>query len=212
MSPTLALVLALTFVRADTTDSIATRADLTHHVADTGDVTAGPLVPRAIDPRLLVALADTEPRRRRAKAVEYSDWYTRRLTIHRWASWTMLPVFAAQYAAGTQLMQKGSDAPSWARNGHRALATATAGLFGINTVTGGWNLWEGRADPAGRKWRIAHSVLMLAADAGFTATGLLAEEAEGSGDRRRLHRTVAETSMGVAMVGWLMMLPPFRRE
>lgn len=170
------------------------------------------IVPIRIDPRLLPQFDDTVPRRRRAPVVEYSDWYSRRLTIHRWASWAMLPIFAGQYAAGDQLLRKGSDAPAWARNGHRALATATAGLFGLNTITGIWNLWEGRADPSGRKWRMAHSILMLAADAGFTATGLLADEAEESGDRRTLHRNVAEGSMGVAMVGWLMMLPPIRRE
>jgi hypothetical protein len=53
---------------------------------------------------------------------------------------------------------------------------------------------------------------MLLADAGFTATGLLAEGAEESGDDRRLHRTVALTSIGVATASYVMMLKPFRRD
>lgn len=58
---------------------------------------------------------------------------------------------------------------------------------------------------------------MLAADAGFVATGMLAPEsehesfngvlrAEGGGNSRSTHRTVAITSMGVATVSYLMML------
>ncbi len=183
---------------------------------------AEPAAPLAAGPRLGASLAiapvsiavrDTIPvRRKRPVAVEYSDWYARRMTIHRAGAWLMLPVFAAQYAAGQQLLQKSSDAPEWAKQGHRALATATAGIFGVNTLTGLWNLWDGRHDPAGRKWRTAHSLLMLAADAGFTATGLLANEAEDSSQKRLLHRNVAEGSMGVAGLAVLMMIPPFRRE
>ena len=58
------------------------------------------------------------------------------------------------------------------------VATAVAGLFGVNTITGSLNWWETRAQPGGRTWRTAHAALMLLADAGFTATGLLADEAE----------------------------------
>lgn len=150
--------------------------------------------------------------RPRAKAVEYSDWYARRLFIHRWASYTMLPLFAFQYAAGRQLLQKSSDAPEWARTGHRVAATATAGVFGLNTLTGVWNLVDGRHDPSGRKWRTTHSILMLLADGGFTATGLLANPAETSAATRRLHEQIAIGSMATASVAFLMMIPPFRRE
>jgi hypothetical protein len=53
---------------------------------------------------------------------------------------------------------------------------------------------------------------MLAADAGFTATGILAERAERSADDRRLHRTISLTSIATATIGYLTMLPPLRRD
>ena len=46
---------------------------------------------------------------------------------------------------------------------------------------------------------------------GITATGVLADEAEDSGDKRTLHRTVAVTSMSVALASYVMMLKPLRR-
>ena len=149
---------------------------------------------------------------RRPAPVEYSDWYERRVTIHKWASYATLPLFAFQYAAGRQLYDKSTDAPSWAKTGHGAAATGVAALFAVNTVTGVWNLWDARKDPEGRKWRTGHAVLMLAADAGFVATGLLAERAERSPESRRQHRTIALSSVAAATVSYLMMLPPFRRD
>jgi hypothetical protein len=173
-----------------------------------------------VAPRSAARLAVDTPRvarratgaARRAAPVEYSDWYERRLTIHKRASYATLPLFAFQYIAGKQLYDKSTDAPSWAKNGHGIAATGVAVLFTVNTVTGVWNLWDARKDPEGRKWRTAHGLLMLAADAGFTATGILAEKAERSADNRRLHRNIAISSVAVATVSYLMMLPPFRRD
>jgi len=162
--------------------------------------------------------ADTLPARRRPVAIEYSDWYGRRHKIHQVASWAMLPLFVAQYAAGQQLLDKGDDrAPRWAKDWHEPLAGATGVLFAVNTVTGGWNLWDARRDPSARAWRTAHAVLMLVADAGFALTPAFAEddddgEGEGGSSRLNTHRTVALTSMGIAVASWVMMLPPFRRE
>ena len=141
-------------------------------------------------------------------SIEYSEWYGRRLTIHRWASYSTLPLFAFQFLAGRELYEKSSDAPGWARKGHGIAATGVAALFVVNTVTGVWNLWDARKDPEGRTRRTAHGLLMLAADAGFTATGMLAESAESSPEDRRLHRSVALTSMAVATVSYLIMLIP----
>jgi hypothetical protein len=157
---------------------------------------------------------DTLPvrRRRKAVAVEYSDWYGRRLTIHRWASYATLPLFVGNYVTGEQLLQKGDLAPTWAIDAHGPLATAVATLFVANTITGGWNLWDGRHDPNGRRWRTTHALLMLAADAGFTAAGILSNEAERSDQRRRLHRTIALSSIGVSLASYAMMLPPLRRD
>ena len=61
--------------------------------------------------------ADTIPRARR-KAIVYSDAYATRLRIHKVLSWGMLPLFAASYFSGDQLLEKGTDAPSWARTMH----------------------------------------------------------------------------------------------
>ena len=155
---------------------------------------------------LTMLSADTVPRVRR-KAVVYSDGYATRVRIHKILSWGMIPLFAASYFSGDQLLENGTDAPSWARNMHGPAATGSAILFGANTVTGGWNLWEGRKDPNGRTRRILHSVLFTAASGGFAYAGTkLADDAEEDMNARRKHRNVALGSMGVSTVSWLIML------
>ena len=149
--------------------------------------------------------ADTIPRRRRS--IEVSDWYERRLRIHRYGAYATIPLFAFQAAAGNELYHKGSAADGWARNGHRVGATALASVFTLNTVTGLWNLWDSRAVPQGRTRRTIHTLLMLASDAGFAYAGIkLSEDAEESADARRRHRNTAYASMGVAVTGAGMML------
>lgn len=148
----------------------------------------------------------------RDTVVDLSAAYYTRLSVHRAASYTMLPLFAFQYLAGRQLYDKSFEAPAWARTGHRVAATGVAALFAVNTVTGVMNLYEARREPEGRGRRVFHAVLMLAADAGFTATGILAERAEGSNDDRDLHRAVALGSVTVATIGYLTMLDVFRRD
>jgi hypothetical protein len=151
------------------------------------------------------AAADTA----RARPFTYSDGYEARQTIHKRASYVTLPLFAIQYAAGSQLFDKSTDAPGWAKTIHGPAATGVAALFAVNSVTGVWNLWEARPDPEGRTRRTVHGLLMLVSDAGFTYTGMLAEQAENSPDKRRLHRQVALSSMGVATVSYLIMALPF---
>ena len=148
----------------------------------------------------------------RAQDVIYSDAYLKRLAVHRTASVAMLPLFALQVAAGTQLYVKGSAAPQWAKVGHRIGATGVAALFVTNVVTGVPNLVAGRRDPDGGGRRFFHAAMMLTASAGFTATGLLAERAESSPDDRDLHRTVALTSVAIATIGYLSMLDVFRPD
>ncbi len=155
--------------------------------------------------------ADSPGVHRRPRAVQYSDWYARRLALHRVMSYALLPLLAAQYYTGTQLMAKGADAPLWVIRTHAPLATAAAVLFGANTVTGVWNLWDARQDSNGRFARTAHGLLMLAADAGFLAAGSMGHPAVQNGPIRSLHRTIALSSMGVALVSYAIMLPPFRR-
>lgn len=174
---------------------------------DSTHATAGP---RSAPVALTMAQAqklsqDTIPRRR-ARAVTYSDGYYKRVAIHKALSWAMLPLFAASYLSGDQLLDKGSDAPDWAETVHPIAATGSAVLFGANAVTGTWNLWEGRKDPNGRTRRVLHSVLFLAASGGFAYAGSIADDAEENGAIRERHRNVAIASMSASTASWLIML------
>lgn len=156
-------------------------------------------------PRIpLIVVLDTP--RVRPRAVEVGDWYNRRLTIHRYLSYSVIPIFAAQWVAGNQIYVKGREAPDWAKTTHRAGATALAGIFTVNTVTGAWNLWDSRSAPQGRTLRTVHALSMLVADAGFTYAGVkLSKEAETDFDKRRQHRTIALSSMAVAVASGVAM-------
>ncbi len=149
--------------------------------------------------------------------VEYSDAFFTRLTIHRWASYLTVPLFVGQYVVGQKLIS--GDGSENLRGIHGALAGSIAGLFAINTITGGWNAIEARKDPEGKNRRTLHTLLMLLADAGFVATGALAEENEddeGGFNRgpanNNTHRNVALASMGTALVSYAIMLPLFGRN
>jgi hypothetical protein len=155
----------------------------------------------------------------KAQLVEYSDAYMTRATIHKYSSYTMLPVFALQYYSGNLLVREDNGykpAPQWVHDVHGPLAIGMAGLFIVNTVTGGLNLLEARKDPEDRTRRTVHALLMMAADAGFVATALLAPDDKGPPpvpiDPPRPHRTVAFASMGAALVSYAIMLPVFRKE
>jgi len=159
---------------------------------------------------------DPEP-----QIIEYSDAYLTRLKIHKYASYATIPLFVGAYVTGNELITKGENAASWARNTHGVFAGSLGVLFAVNTITGVWNLYEGRHDPEGRGRRILHSVLLLAADAGFLATAALAGESEGGegggdygegGGDNSAHRAMAITSMGLAFAGYMTMSWPFRRD
>ena len=149
-----------------------------------------------------------ETGRRRPRAVEYSDFYGVRLEIHRVASYATIPLVVGEFALGQSLYNH-PPGSSGTLTAHQITALGLAGLFGVNTVTGAWNLWESRHDPADRTRRYVHAALMFIADAGFVATG-----ASAPGPRRVLndpaaatnHRAIALTSMGIALVGYGMML------
>lgn len=154
----------------------------------------------------LVAPLDTGTRKR-PRSIEYSEWYGRRVAIHKTLSWAMLPLFAVSYYTGDQLAEKGEEGVSnTVRSLHPLAAGGAAAVFGVNTVTGLWNLWDARHDPADRKRRYLHSALFLLADAGFAYAGSLGEEAGDNGATRRRHRNIAIGSMGVSTAGWLVML------
>jgi hypothetical protein len=172
----------------------------------------GPVLPPAfasVTPALTARDTGQGQRPPRApRAIEYSNFYTLRATIHRDASYATLPLFVAEYAIGRSLYNKppGSTSSSL-RSAHGVVAAGIGGLFALNTVTGGWNLWDARKDPAGRTRRYIHSALMFVSGAGFVATGALAPDDDTlDPNRRSLHRTVAIASMSTALAGYLMML------
>ena len=152
---------------------------------------------------------DTVPTRRRAKAVEVSDAYELRLRIHRYAAYSVIPLFIVQSVAGNQLYvadNSGSPRPSWAKSTHSLGAAAIGSVFTLETVTGLWNLWESRDNEVGRTRRFAHSALLLASDAGFTYSGIkLANDAKNDSDARDKHRNLAYYSMGAALGGYALM-------
>ena len=144
----------------------------------------------------------------RRRAVEHSDWYYRRLTIHKVASFATVPLFVTEYILGDKLYN--GNGTSSTRSAHQAVASGIGVLFGVNTVTGVWNLWDSRHEAQGRARRTTHALLMLASDAGFLATASLAPEGDelgegGEGNNRSTHRNVAIGSMGVSLVSYLMM-------
>jgi len=169
-------------------------------------VTPAPAVPSSL---ALSYTDDQATATRRVVAFEYSDGYKTRARIHRIGSYFMLPLFVAYYFVGQHLYDNPGEQGAY-KNWHVVLAASTGVLFGMNTVTGVWNMVEARKDPSHRTKRTIHGILMLAADAGFLATGLMTPSNEGTYDQyvsqRQKHRTVALTSMGIATVGYVMML------
>ena len=119
----------------------------------------------------------------------------------------------ADYAVGQKLYDNPGDESL--KGVHAGFAAATGVLFGVNTVTGVWNLWEGRNDPNHKTLRMTHGILMLAAGAGFLATAMLAPNSghhevgpiyQDLSGQRSTHRTVALTSMGIATFSYLLMV------
>jgi hypothetical protein len=159
--------------------------------------------PTLIGERL--AREDTVVHKRR-RAVVMSDAAILRLRIHRYASYTVIPLFALQSIAGNQLLQAdngGVERPGWAKSAHSFGAAAIGTVFAVNTITGVWGLYDARQNDQNRALRWAHSILMLASDAGFTWTGIkLADDAKRSSSDRNLHRNWAYASMGTALVGY----------
>jgi hypothetical protein len=162
----------------------------------------------------VATIAEQTPQpRRRPIAFEYSEGYKIRAKIHKIASVATLPLFIAEYLVGQNLYTHPENATGGKRGAHAALAASTGVVFGINSITGGWNLIEARKDPNHRTKRTIHGILMLVADLGFAVTGATAPESEhervggqNEGGSRSTHRAIAITSMGIAAVSYLMML------
>jgi hypothetical protein len=141
---------------------------------------------------------------RRRHAVKFSDGYYTRLDIHRIGSYTMLPLFAGEYALGQKLLN-GTAVAGWVKPAHLAGAVGISGLFAINTVTGVWNLKESWHEPQGRLLRLVHSGLMLASEVGMVYTETLANGARRNPDRANQHKRAAIVSMSLATAGTALM-------
>ncbi len=168
----------------------------------------GPLhaaIARAFTTDFARAGSDAQSPAPRQVAFEYSDGYKTRAKIHKYASFATLPLFATELALGSSIYDKPSDSK---KSAHVAVGTGIVGLFGVQAVTGVWNLVEARKDPHGRTRRMVHGILMLASGAGFAITPMLAPDDDffGGSDRRSLHRNVAITSIAIGTVGYLTML------
>src|SRR6476646_1066690 len=61
------------------------------------------------------AIDDSVKKHGRPKAIEVSDSYALRLKIHRYGSYTMLPLFETQFVLGTKLLKEREDIVSGAR-------------------------------------------------------------------------------------------------
>jgi hypothetical protein len=137
-------------------------------------------------------------------AVDLSDAFYTRLRIHQVGAYAILPLFPAEYLLGKTLID-GGDYPGWVKPSHVAVASAIGALTLSNSVTGVMNLWEERHIAEGRKTRTVHAITMLAADAGFAATGLVAGRAKHSDSGAQLHQDLAIGSMAVMAAGSLAM-------
>src|SRR5690349_3353274 len=140
-----------------------------------------------------------------SRATEYSHAYEVRAKIHKYASFATLPLFATEIALGQSLYD---DPGGNKKTAHAIVGGGIGSLFAVNSVTGVWNLMEARKDPVGRKRRLTHGLLMMAADAGFFATFLAAPDSEHGDftDQRSTHRNIALTSIGLATAGYLTMI------
>jgi hypothetical protein len=142
-------------------------------------------------------------------AIQHSDAYLTRGKIHRYASYASIPLFAAELYLGQSLYN--SADPQAHKGAHVLVGTGIIALFGVNTVTGAWNLFgaEGRSDTQDRTIKLVHGLLMMAADVGFVATVATAPHSHRttipSESAKALHRNIAFASIGLGAAGYTIM-------
>jgi hypothetical protein len=185
------------------------------HVCWLDPCDGAPATSRAIHLQLPAgaALDTTAQGSPRPVAIEYSNGYQLRRKIHQYASFATLPLFAAEFALG-QSMFNTTPADDSSKPGlHAAIGVGIIGLFGVNTVTGAWNMFgEGRKDPNRRTLRLVHGLLMMAADVGFVATTQTGPNSHSQRHAQTYeadkvtHRNIAVASISVGTVGYLLML------
>ncbi len=144
----------------------------------------------------------------RPHAVMHSDLYYTRLKIHRIGSYAMLPLFAGEYVLGNKLLNEsvvGARPPRTLRSEHATVAAGIGVLFGVNTVTGLWNLWDSRHETEHRTLRYTHSALLLASDAAMVWAGASASGARRTVGGPQRHRNIALGAFGLSTIGTVIM-------
>ncbi len=142
-------------------------------------------------------------------AIQHSDAYLTRAKIHKYASYASIPLFAAELYLGQSLYN--SADPQAHKGAHVLVGTGIIALFGVNTVTGAWNMFgeEGRSDKQDRTLKLVHGLLMMAADVGFVATVATGPHSHRttipSQSAKSLHRNIAFTSIGLGAAGYTIM-------
>jgi hypothetical protein len=187
------------------------KCDMNQAPANNGELQISPAPTSGLFTSAAVTGVDeTQGQPARPVAIEYSDAYETRAKIHKVASFATLPLVGTELILGQSLYNSGSTSE---RAAHIAVGTGIVGLFAVNTVTGVWNLWEGRTNPAGRTKRLIHGLLMIGADTGFAATAMTGPGHGRNGfastnfaNSASTHRTIAITSISLATTGYLVML------
>jgi len=151
-----------------------------------------------------------EPQGQRPVAIEYSDAHELRAKIHKYASWATLPLMAAEFALGEKLYNEANSETDNLRGVHGAVGAGLIGLFGVNSVTGLWNLLESNQAPGHTK-RLVHGIMMLAAEGGLVASAASApghsrNQLVAIDSNKATHRDIAFVSIGVGTAGYLLML------
>jgi hypothetical protein len=151
-----------------------------------------------------------DPQGQRPVAVEYSEAHELRAKIHKYASWATLPLMATEFALGEKLYNDTNSETDSLRGVHGAVGAGLIGLFGVNSVTGVWNLLESN-QASGRTKRLVHGLMMLAAEGGFvasaaTAPGHSRNPLVAINTNKATHRDIAFVSIGVGTAGYLLML------
>ena len=216
-SVALALSCAMPACAADVRDAVPVSIHVAFDGADPGPVRlphvdfSGEAPPAHLDLRAAAGAAVLQTARP-PRAFVYSEGYQTRDKIHHLASYTMLPLFAAEAYLGQHMFNNPANITPAMQTAHRAMGWGVAGLFGVNSLTGVWNLAEARKDPNGLARRMIHATLMLVADAGFTATAFTRPNSttpDGLAiytDKKNQHMALAYASVSVATVGYLLML------
>lgn len=211
--PLLAVALALLQLSAPAPAPVPPDSGRTLDTAAVATAAGPRLVPRFDAERAWAAVvmpSDTPPPTRRPRAITHSDAYYTRLTIHRLASYAILPLFAGEWYVGQKVLNEEPQRSSL-RGLHTALGLGIFGAFAANTVTGVWNLVEARHDPDAAR-RDTHVILMLLADAGFVATAATIphrhrELGVPTIDQTQMnrHRDIAIGSIAVGTIGTALM-------